>query len=451
MGSKRIFSAALVAMAGFYTHLEAQAEQMPYVDEEFACISTQEAQKYINDFGVDIQSFGGLELCDGKVDSKKLFNDLQIIEQGQFEPNASNLLIKGFIAPDQYYEWMKTQTRGMNRGNDIPYATAYNRWGYFTMQDGWAKLSTLGRVGTVIHEARHTAGYRHYPCNKGPYMGARLDGCDQTYQQAGSHAIEMEYYAQVSVGGKNFHPVYKSMARLMAMGRTNFVFNTSPIQKREALLAMGEYNTPVLFDGSRKVVREGSDFVGRLKRTSFGAALFNGLQAMALDMYEITAFRPSRNDDYSYFKLLFVNNNLGSLKDFEEFDVNQKRYVAAVTTGNQWALYNFPQGGWNAAQPTGLNVERTATKLPTGEEGYFLIDQTGQIHSVSVDSPGITPLGKSWDPQVLAVAGYAGHTMVLKADGGIYQSNADGSETLFDADGYSAMVSVPLYDAFEVK
>lgn len=451
MGQRNGLLTSIVVLGGLFGGLQAIAQQLPYVDQDFSCISSQEAQRYINDFKIDADSFGGIELCDSKVDSKKLFNDLQIIEQGQFEKDSSNLLIKSFVPADQYYPWMRSQTRGMNRGNDVPYATAYNRWGYFTMQDGWAKLSTLGRVGTVIHEARHTAGYRHYPCNKGPYMGASLDGCDQSYSQAGSHAIEMEYYARVSVTGKNFHPVYKSMARLMAMGRSNFVFNASPIQKREALLAMGDFNTPVLFDGSRKIAREGSDFVGRLKRTSFGAALFNGLQAVALDMYEVTAFRPSRNDDYSYFKLLLSNNKFGELKDFEEFDLNQKRYVAAISKSNELATYNFPRGGWNSPQATSLNIERSSTRLPTGEEGYFLVDQTGAIHSLNAETQQLTALGKTWDPQILSVAQYNSKTLLLKTNGSIYQKNRDGSETLFDQDRYSEMVSVPLYDAFEVK
>ncbi|MGZ3743513.1 MAG: hypothetical protein ACXWRA_06640 [Pseudobdellovibrionaceae bacterium] len=438
----------LMALAIFT--IEAKADPLPYGDQDFACITQQQAQKYVSDFRVNAGSFGGMELCNSAVDTKKLFNDLQIIEQGQFSTADSNLLIKGYIPADQYYSWMKNQTRGMNRGNDIPYATAYNRMGYFTMQDGWAKVSTLGRVGVVIHEARHTAGYRHYPCQQGPYMGASLDGCDQDFAQAGSHAIEMEYYARVSVMGQNFHPVYKAMARLMAMGRSNFVFNTSPIQKREALLALEEQAGPILFDGTRKVQREGNDFAGQLKRTSFGAALFNGLQAVALDLYEITGYSPKINDDYSYFKLLGMSQ-MGSLKDFEEYDVNQKRYVAAVTSTNQLAFYNFPKGSWNSPASLPLTVERTANTLPTGEKGYFLVNNGGEIYSANGDTQQVTATGKKWDTQVQSAALFGGKVLLLKNDGRIYMKNTDGSESAFDNGKYTQMVNVPLYDAFEVK
>jgi hypothetical protein len=424
---------------------------LPYKDGDFGCVSQQDAQRYTNDFGIDVDSFGGTELCNSQIDTKKLFNDLQIIEHGQFATAGSNILIRGIVPADQYYSWMRSQTRGMSRGNDVPYATAYNRMGYFTMQDGWAKSSTLGRVGVVIHEARHTAGYRHFPCTQGPYMGVSLDGCDQGYSQQGSHAVEMEYYARVSVLGQNFHPVYKAMARLMAMGRANFVFNSSPIQKREAMLAMSQQNhSPVLFDGNKKAEREGSDFVGHLKRTSFGAALFNGLQAVALDMYEITGFHPSNDDDYSYFKLLKMSQ-LGALKDFEEFDHNNKRYVAALTSGNQLATYNFPQGRWNSSVTLPTEVDRSATTLPTSEQGYFLIAKNGDIYSVNGDNQQVTAMGKKWDSQVVNAAAFNGKTVVLKTDGALYQKNADGSESAFDNGHYTEVVNVPLYDAFEVK
>lgn len=439
----------LFAAASFLTTM-ASASSMPYADQDFSCIPQSQAQKFINDFGIDTDSFGGVELCDNRIDTKKLFNDLQIIEQGKFSSDNGNRLVKGYIPADQYYSWMKTQTRGMNRGNDIPFATAYNRWGYFTMQDGWAKLSTLGRVGTVIHEARHTAGYRHYPCNQGPYMGARMDGCDQNYAQAGSHAIEMEYYARVSVSGENFHPVYKAMARLMAMGRSNFVFNSSPIQKREALLALEDTMGPVLFEGERKIQREGNDFVGRLKRTSFGASLFNGLQAVALDLYEMTGYRPNTNDDYSYFKLLDMSQ-LGTLKDFEEFDRNQKRYVAAVNSSNQLSTYNFPRGSWNNSIALSFNFVRSTTTLPSGEQGYFLISADGDLYSLNEETLRVTALGKKWDAQIQEAALFGGKTLILKSDGKIYHKNAKGSEVPFDDGNYSQMVSVPLYDAFEVK
>lgn len=214
------------------------AQEIPYQDEKFSCLTQAEANRYVVDFKINVRSFGGIELCNSSVDTKKLFNDLQILEKAQFESAGENHLIRGFVPADQYYTWMKKQTYGVERGNDMPYATAYNVGGYFTMQDGWARASTLGRVGTIVHEARHTEGYRHIVCQRGPYQGTRIAGCDSDYNYGGSHAVEMEYYARVTVQGRNFHPVYQKMARLMAMARSNIFFNTSPLQTREGLLAL---------------------------------------------------------------------------------------------------------------------------------------------------------------------------------------------------------------------
>jgi hypothetical protein len=164
--------------SGSFSWATADKNELPVFDHDFVCTTQEKADQYIRDFKIDTNSFGGRDLCNSKVDIKKLFNDLQIIELGQFDLNYSSIhkdedetsagnssdqtainpLIGGFIDTKNYYPWMRDQTEGMNRGNDVPYATAYNSFGYFTMQDGWATLSTLGRVGTVIHEARHTAG-----------------------------------------------------------------------------------------------------------------------------------------------------------------------------------------------------------------------------------------------------------------------------------------------------
>jgi hypothetical protein len=131
MTSKLALSAVLLL---FVTSV-ASAESLGHVDPDFGCVTQALADKYVQDFSIDVKTFGGLELCNNQVDSKKLFNDLQIIEQGQFDSGSTNVLIAGIIPADKYYSWMKDQTYGMARGNDIPYATAYNRGGSFIMQD----------------------------------------------------------------------------------------------------------------------------------------------------------------------------------------------------------------------------------------------------------------------------------------------------------------------------
>ena len=123
--------------------LNLSAQDMPYLDTAFACTDPADAERYIRDFNIDVPSFGGMELCNSQVDTKKLLNDLEILEKGRFSADGSNKFIRGFVAANNYYNWMKGETRGVERGQDVPYATAYNSGGYFTMQDGWAKRSCL--------------------------------------------------------------------------------------------------------------------------------------------------------------------------------------------------------------------------------------------------------------------------------------------------------------------
>jgi hypothetical protein len=425
---------------------------VPYLDDQFACITGAKAQQYVNDFNIDVAAFGGMELCKGTAEAKKLFNDLQILEDGRINSNkTSNVYIRGFIPADKYYEWMKTQTRGMDRGNDVPFATAYNSFGYFTMQDGWAKLSTLGRVGTIVHEARHTAGYRHIPCRQGPYAGASLDGCDKDYGYGGSHAIEMEYYARVSVQGDNFHPVYRQMARLMGIARSNFTFNVSPIKAREGLLVVEKSSrTPVLYDGSLILDRDRANATGKLKRTSFGAVYFDGLSAVALEMYEKTGFSDPISDAYSYFKLLTMNNNQ-RVKDFEEYDINNKRYVVQATLDNKIQSYGFPRGKWNNPTASGIDIKSFQNTLENGQKGLFVISATNDIKAFDAEKNSLgTSLGL-WNPNFSQYALYESQVLGLGNDGNIYAKN--GTSWAIWPKGttqYEGMVNVPLYDGYEV-
>lgn len=430
----------------------ANAADLSWDDSSFGCLDRATANRYVDDFGIDAPSFGGLELCNNQVDTKKLFNDLQIVEHGSFRnENSNNTLIRGFVPADHYYAWLKSQTYGMNRGDDVPYATAYNRGGYFTMQNGWALLSTLGRVGVVLHEARHTEGYRHYRCEQGPYIDTSVAGCDTNYAAGGSHAVESEYYARVAVLGTNFHPAYKSMARLMAMARANFVFNQPVLHSREAVLAIDRATqTPVLFDGGRRFAREKLENPGRLKRTSFGASVFDGLRAFAVEMYENTAPATPKKDVYSYFKLL--ERMPAAVKDYEEYDVGARRFLASLSSDDRFAFYNFAAGAWGPSNAAGINVARTATTLPNGQRGYFFITPDGTVYPVDGARSTVgSALGDRWSSTVVNAVVAESRVMILRDDGTIYESNEGAWRPAAVYQGqWSDITNVPLYDAFAV-
>lgn len=441
----------LLVLAFFFSGV-AHAE-LPYLDKDFSCISDSEAARFVSDFSIDEDSFGGRELCDAAKDTKKLFNDLTLIENTEFAADVNHPFVRGIVDRTGYYEWMKGETRGVNRGHDIPYATAYNSWGYFTMQDGWAALSTLGRVGTIIHEARHTAGYRHYRCDSGPYANSSVAGCDTSYKQGGSHAVEMEYYARVVLESKNLNPVYKSMARLMALGRSNFVFNEKPMKTREALLAKTK-DKLVLVDGERVTERAlpPTAEARQLKRTSFGASLVDGAQALAVDLYDAVTAAAPKTDDYSYYKQFQIprENGPDSFRAIEEFDLGKLRYLTVLTNAGQVYSYNFPEGAWHAPVSSPRDTETFVTTAPTGQQGLFARTRDGSLLPFNPERRRFdSALGVKW-PEGAANYAYLGKLLVVLGKDGLVRDAVAGGSVPQLGDTYTDLVNVPLYDAFEV-
>ena len=431
-------------------------QNMPYMDGDFSCLSQAQAQKYVKDFKVDTQSFGGFELCNSAVDFKKLMNDFAIIESGRFQNNSDqqNLFIKNFLQGQDYYTWSKSQTRGVERGQDIPTATAYNSGGYFTMQDGWARSSTLGRVGTFLHEARHTAGYRHYPCQQGSYQGSFMAGCDSSYSQGGSHAVEMEYYAKVSTQGVNFHPVYKKMARLMAMARANFLFNTPVLQKREALFGLtSDKQKGLLFENGKWSEREIPAVVdGQLKRASFGATIFDSAQAFAIDMYQNSGFSDLVLDTYSYFKILLDKNEKN--KHFEEFDLGTQRFIVKIDNQNQISSFEFANGDWGRSYQLPFSVGQVVTQVPQLKDiGFYMVKTDGKIAVFQPKEARIAELQNVvWDNSIIKFYALNGERIYLKKDGVLYAESA-GQLTPWSQSRdfvFSDVVTVPLYNGFDV-
>ncbi|MEY4615953.1 MAG: hypothetical protein RJB66_913 [Pseudomonadota bacterium] len=448
----KLFSILIPAICGLML-LSPQSYAQPVFDEEFSCTSSQKAEQYVRDFNINVRSFGGMELCDAKVDTKKLFNDLLIVEEGRFAPQASHALIGNFVDSNRYYPWLKAQTEGMNRGNDVPWATAYNSMGYFTMQDGWAGLSTLGRVGVVVHEARHTEGYRHIPCNFGPYAGSSLPGCDGRFLEGGSHGVEMEYYARVVVYGENFHPLYKKMARLMALGRSNFVFNQKVIQPREALFLIRKDGTEArLIDGGRGFRREVSGS-GFLKRSSYGPVLFTPDQAFSLDAYDWLGDTRPTADGYSYFKLLTLPKGQPSgqpPKDLEELDIGNKRLLASIDYQDRFGFYNFSKGAWGNFRPIPGKPLGIKTQYKD-KQGLFIVLDNFKIIQSLPEQDRLVETTMVWDANdVSYMMGPNREVLQLKADGTV--RTLDGNLWIPTQDAlWGQAVNIPLYNGFDVR
>lgn len=424
------------------------AATLPVYDGDFACFDAKKAESYVRNFNINLASFGGLELCDNRADTKKLFNDLLLVEQGQIADPPANTFIQDFVPKHQYFDWLKRQTYGIDRGNDMPYAIAYNSGGYFTMQDGWAKLSTLGRVGTVIHEARHTEGHYHRPCTHGPYQGTRVSGCDHNVFEGGSHGIEMEYYARVYLAGTNFHPVYKDMARLMLLGRANFVFNERALQQADELLVRTEDKLIRLKANQRQELVWAQPLPANLmmKRTSFGSALVDLSTPTSWAVRSDDRGHASiLEDEYSYYKLLqFVPP--APLIDLEEVDQGVKRFMLALTSNGEVYSYLFAEGQWSSPQ-THRGATRFLTLSPDGEPGLYL--KFGETRYCRFDPATLTCASeaKPWPENTKAFFRYQAKTLRLDNAGKV--ETLDGQAVLdITSQPVLEALEIPVYDAF---
>ncbi len=420
---------------------------LPVDDNEFQCTDSQQAQNYIYDLNINLSSFGGLELCSPHSDAKKLFNDLEIIRQGQFAEPPSNTFIREFIPKESYFDWLKQQTRGIERANDMPYATAYNRGGHFTLQDGWAQLSTLGRVGTLIHEARHTEGFYHTRCTHGPYQDSWVSGCDADVSQGGSHGVEMEYYARVYLAGQNFHPLFKSMAKLMLLARANFVFNHSAMAAHDELLVRTSTGLIRLNGVSRQFNEWQSPLPTSftLKRTSFGATLLdNKGESWALHLSPEGQVRVTE-DEYSYYKLLEIQPP-AELADLEEIDIGTRRYMLALSKTGLVYSYLFGSGQWS--NPSMLpGAVRFATVSPEGDSGAFIVFSNSSYCALDVEYLKCLQPTQLWPKNARAFLFYQGSLLHLDQAGVIRFADGRllpelGSLPALDA------VQIPIYDAF---
>jgi len=286
-------------------------------------------------------------------------------------------------------------------------------------------------------------------------MGSSVAGCDRTYEYGGSHAVEMEYYARVSVLGENFHPVYQSMARMMAMGRSNIFFNKSPIKQKNVLLLAQQNGSAILFADQRQISRTLPSQEGVLKRSSFGAAWITPTQVFAIDPYK-TSTGVFAKDDYSYFKLLNQDRGQGQdLIDQEEADLGPKRHFLILNSKSQVSSYEFPAGKWRPYRTTPMKDLKIKTTGPDGTQAVLLVARTGEAYSIDPENLSqTTKLPWVWPSDYSQFAVQDSKVLGLNNSGQVDLIEKGVSKGAFPAlqgQKFEQMVSIPLYDAFEVQ
>jgi hypothetical protein len=241
------------------------------------------------------------------------------------------------------------------------------------------------------------------------------------------------------------------MARLMAIARSNIFFNTPILQTREAVVALAaDRSVARVFDKGQWVTREVPQAEGRLKRSSFGGVIFDGLKALSIELYENSGFADLIPDTYSYFKLSAENS--GPIKDLEEFDIGIKRYVTRITADNKITPYDFPNGRWGRDLNIGFNVVHTSTAvLGKNQSGLYLVAESGEIYNYQPQQARIISTGQRWSSDIQEIIVYNGQNLVLMNNGRIMVGQGSQLVPWTETnESFSGLITAPMYDGFEV-
>jgi hypothetical protein len=206
-----------------------------------------------------------------------------------------------------------------------------------------------------------------------------------------------------------------------------------------------------VYDRGQWFDREVPQAEGRLKRTSFGGVIFDGLRALSIELYENSGFVDLIPDTYSYFKLL--GENKSAVKDFEEFDAGVKRYAVRITSDNKLTPYDFPNGKWGRDMNIGFNVTHTSTAvLGNTQSGLYLVAESGEIYNYQPQNQRITAIGQNWPAEAQEIIVYNGQNLVLNSKGQIMVLQSGALVPWTETNNvYSDLIATPMYDGFEVR
>lgn len=127
----------------------------------------------------------------------------QLLAAGRFSPGVYGFG-DGLVARGRYGSWKLSRS-----GNDVR---------------AFLTTSALDRAGAVLMACARPDGDGQVACAAGVGAAFARQACDSTAAANGPRAVEAEYFARVALFGRNFHPLYRKMARLAAIARAQGAF-----------------------------------------------------------------------------------------------------------------------------------------------------------------------------------------------------------------------------------
>jgi len=111
----------------------------------------------------------------------------------------------------------------------------------------FADIDLLTQVAVLVHEARHTQGYGHVDCSRGPLKGEKV-ACDTTYRLRGSYATEAEYKMRLAKHDQ-VDPILRRSSRVDAVADLFQRFNDEPLGLREVAIVQADDGSVFAYDG----------------------------------------------------------------------------------------------------------------------------------------------------------------------------------------------------------
>lgn len=192
--------------------------------------------------------------------------------------------------------------------------------------DAIGKWDLLTVVATLVHEARHTNGFEHVDCSRGPFTRA-TGSCDDTYSRKGAYAVGVEYKIKLSQNEK-VDPILRAGARSLAVADLFSRFNEVPFGFKEMAVLQDQRGGLHSFDGrSLTQLSEGS------------------LRQILTDRYgSPTVFDPDLGKVKSYFLSEAIDTSGEIANTFRASSASAKKDLIDVLYIDEYCCFVSQQG-----------------------------------------------------------------------------------------------------------
>ena len=223
-----------------------------------SCYPEEQAKVYVNDLRIGVDTFkGGLDLCNSHSQIVQFFQTLDFLRTTQLSSEPHPPFVRG-ILPTDYFAYLKERVRFINgplRGcpMGIPASTCAGGLGEMIIGDMFYDQRLPVRASFIVHELRHLDGdFPHVTCTQGNEKGA-IKGCDQTFENGATYAVQIEYLARLFFFAKNLSDDDRIAVKGFALYLAQNKFNTITLESHKAVVLIDATDGGlVLFDGHNK-------------------------------------------------------------------------------------------------------------------------------------------------------------------------------------------------------